>query len=268
MLLKFLQWTAWAMEKPVAYGAFHLTFFFVGLALSLLGAYLLRNAGERANRAVLLTVGLVLLVSEVYKQLFYTYILGKGTYQWWIFPFQLCSVPMYFCLFLPFLKEGKLRQCCFDFLLAFNLMGGFLAFIEPSGLVHEYWTLTLHAFSWHMLLVFVGLYLGFSGRAGRKLRDFRNAVVVFILCCAVAFAINLALRQVSGGAVNMFYVGPSDSPIIVFRDISARFGWYVNTPIYMACLCAAAFVFYFPFCLWNKRRQSSLQSAAVSGSSR
>ena len=65
--------TAWEMEKPAAYGAFHLTFTFVGFAVCIFAAYLLRNTSERGNRIVLISAGAFLMLTEVYKQLFYYY---------------------------------------------------------------------------------------------------------------------------------------------------------------------------------------------------
>ena len=69
-LREFFAWTAWGMEKPPAYGAFHLTFTFVGLALSIFAAYKLRKLGDKGNRALLLGCGIFLLICEIYKQLF------------------------------------------------------------------------------------------------------------------------------------------------------------------------------------------------------
>ncbi len=259
-MAELLRATAWPMEKPRAYGPFHLTFFIVGLAVCLIAAYLLRKTSEKGNRIVLCSAGGFLILSEVYKQLFYTFVIGGGSYQWWIFPFQLCSIPMYFCVIAPWLGDGPVRRGMYNFMLAFNLMSGAVAFTEPSGLCHEYWTLTLHAFIWHMLLVFVGLYLGFSGRAGLKLGDFRYAAAAFGALCLAAFAFNLifwnmpAASDDPAGHMNMFYIGPANSPIIVFKDICLRFGWYVNTPIYIFCLCVAAFVFFLPFALVRRGR--------------
>ena len=254
-LREFIEWTAWPMERPASYGAFHLTFLFVGLAVVALLCFLLRKTSERANKAVLVSCGAFLIITEVYKHLFYYYVIGNGTYQWWIFPFQLCSVPMYLCLIAPFLKKGKVQDALYNFLLAFNLMGGFISFLEPSGLTHEYYTLTWHAFIWHMSLVFVGAYLGVSGRACKKLSDYKGAITVYGVLCAIAFTINILLRNKPG--VNMFYIGPiHDSPIIVFKEISARFGWYVNTPIYIACTCAAAFIIYFIFYKVKNRKNN------------
>ena len=67
-----------------------------------------------------------------------------------IFLFQLCSVPMYLCLLLPLLQtawHGRIARAFYTFLQDYGLLGGVMALAEPSGLMHPYWTLTLHGFS-------------------------------------------------------------------------------------------------------------------------
>ncbi len=255
ILDNFMRLTAWSMEKPPAYGLFHLSFAFIGFALSVFLAWKLRKLGDKGNRILLMSCGIFLLISEVYKQLFYYYYIGNRSYQWWIFPFQLCSVPMYLCLIAPCLKAGKVQQGMYNFMMTFNLLGGLMAFIEPSGIVHEYWTLTLHAFIWHMLLVFVGLYLGFSNRGGKTMKDYRLAIITFLALCVIAFTLNLCLAGVSQGSVNNFYIGPSLSPLAIFKDIAKNFGWYICTILYIPVVSLGAFLLFLPFHLHHKKKQ-------------
>ena len=238
----FMHWTAWSMEKPAAYGTFHLTYTFVGLAISIVLAWCLRKVGDKGNRVVLTCFGAFLALTEVYKQLFYCFYMGDHTYVWWIFPFQLCSVPMYLCLIAPWLKKGKLQRAMYNFMMLYNLLGGLMAFIEPSGIVHEYWTLTLHAFTWHMSLIFIGLYLFFSKRGGTGKEDFALSTKMFGGLCVLAFALNLALRKVSAGEVNNFYIGPTRSPLIIIKQISEATGWYVGTILYIPALILGAYL--------------------------
>lgn len=256
-LERFINATAWTMTKPAAYGPFHLIFAIVGLAVSFLLARRLRKLGDKGNRVLLLGCGLFLLISEVYKQLFYYYFIGQRSYQWWIFPFQLCSVPMYLCILAPLLKPGKVQKGMYNFMMIYNLLGGFMAFIEPSGITHEYWTLTLHAFIWHMLLVFVGLYLAFSDRAGKTMADYKAASVTFVVLCGIAFCINLLFWTVSEGTINMFFVGPKNSSLIVFSWIAETFGWYVSTALYIPVVCLGAFLFFLPFHLREKKKTAA-----------
>ena len=243
---------------PRAYGPFHLIFTIVGFALCVLLAILLRKASDRVSRWVVFGCGAFLAVTEVYKQLFYYFAMDTTVhYHWWIFPFQLCSVPMYLCLIAPFLKNGLVKNTMYDFMYMFNLLGGAIAFFEPSGLLHSHWTLTLHAFIWHMLLVFVGLHLAISGRAGNRMKNYWSATVAFVIFAAMAFIINLIFRDVSGGSINMFYVGPSNSPLIVFKTICETLGWYVNTPIYLVAVSLGAFVVFLPSYIIGKIKRKN-----------
>ena len=246
--------TAWEMTKPAAYGPFHLTFTAVGVFLCILIARKLRHVSERGNQIVLFSVGMFLAVTEIYKQLFYTFYLEDHTYNFGIFPFQLCSVPMYLCLIAPFLKPGKIRDGMYHFMTTYNLLGGIMAFIEPSGIVHGYWTLTLHAFLWHMMLVFIGIYLIASGRFAKTRRDYYSATVTFLVLAVIAFSINLIFWEASNGRINMFFVGPRNSSLMVFKDISKRFGWYISTLLYIPTVCLGAFIVYLPAHIYAKRK--------------
>ena len=139
---KFFELTAWTMTPPATFGTFHILWLVFGLGGSVLLAWLLRKSSEKQNKIIFLVMGIFLIITEIYKQLFYYYIIGGNTL--WIFPFQLCSVPMYMCFFVPFIKNKKVQTAFYAFLMIFNLFGGFISLIEISGLVHTYWTLTIH----------------------------------------------------------------------------------------------------------------------------
>ena len=256
LLDRWIEATAWEMTRPASYGAFHLTFTFVGFALCILIAYLLRKTGERGNRIFLFSVGSFLMLTEVSKQLFYYYHMHDRVYDFGIFPFQLCSVPMYLCVIAAFLKPGPIRNGMYGFMTTFNLLGGLMAFIEPSGINHGHWTLTLHAYVWHMMLVLIGFYLIASGRCAKVKRDYFHAAVTFLVLCVVAFTINVSLWKVSGGDINMFFVGPRNSSLLVFKQISEAAGWYVSTLLYIPAVCLGAFVIYYPVHLYFKKKKA------------
>ena len=79
--MRFLEFTAKEMSPPKAYGTFHLLFWSIGLLLSFLIAFLLRKTKEKADKYLLFGIGIFLLLAEIYKQLFYTFYIGKGNYQ-------------------------------------------------------------------------------------------------------------------------------------------------------------------------------------------
>lgn len=112
-LQSILRMTAWPMTPPVPYSAFHilLTLFGAGLAFSfarVFGKKIRSMASpEPYFRHILFSCGVFLALMELYKQAFLYAIEFHGHFDWWYFPFQLCSVPMYICLAAPLLHSEK-----------------------------------------------------------------------------------------------------------------------------------------------------------------
>lgn len=94
--------------------------------------------------------------------------------------------------------------------------------------------------------------------------SYASATWIFTLLCGVAFALNCIVQFGIGRDMNMFFVGPGNSPIIVFKQFSEWFGWYVNTPIYIFAVCLGAYLlFVLIYWLHNKElpsRRKRLQS--------
>lgn len=250
---EFLCWTAWTMEKPAAYGTFHVFFTLALLAVAVAAAWFLRRTGNKGNRVVLAAVSGFLLLAEVYKILFHMVVDPYDWGFWGTFPFQLCSVPMYLGLFCAICKNEKINHWLYEFMFAINMFGGIMAFIEPSGINHEYVTLTVHAYIWHMTLIFLGLYLYFSKRVCVDVRSYGKAVSVYLGACAVAQTFNV----IFAGKVNCFYISPyMQSPLAVFKDIYAACGWVVNMVLLILALTlASAAVYYMGYWLRIRNKQ-------------
>lgn len=239
----FFNLTAWQMEKPTAYGGFHIITTLILLSIAILATYLLRNTNEKQNKIVLLVVGLFLIITEVYKILFYHYV--KPDYSlWWVFPYQLCSVPMYLCVISFFIKNKKVNEWIYAFMGIVNFLGGLMAFIEPSGIHHEYVTLTLHAYIWHMTLVFIGLYLFVTKRSVKNLYGYFKGMAVFFVAASIAQTLNVIFRNING--FNLFYISPfTRSPLAVFKDFYVNIGWFWTMILYFLAIAIASAVIYY-----------------------
>ena len=242
----FFESIALPMEVIPSYSAFHIFYTLIGFAVCAFAAWKLRGVSDRTSGVILFSLGLILALSEVFKQLFYFFVIKDGSYSWGDIPFQLCSVPMYMCLIVPWLKPGKVQRGMYSFMVLYNLLGGAISFTEPSGLFLNYWFLTVHALIWHMLRVFIGLFICFSRRGGNQKSDYVSATWTFIALCGIAFGLNCFVQYGLGKNMNMFFVGPGNSPIIVFSQFSKWLGWYINTPIYIFAVCLGAYIV---FCL-------------------
>ena len=151
----------------------------------------------------------------------------------------------------------------YSFMVLYNLLGGAIAFAEPSGLLHGHLFLTIHSCVWHMLLVFVGLFLCMSKRGGTQKGDYKAATWTFVALCGIAFVLNCVVQFGFKGDMNMFFVGPGNSPIIVFMQFSEWFGWYINTPIYMFAVSLGAYLL-FLLIYWLQNKELPIRKKVVS----
>ncbi len=235
--------TAWPMTPQRPYSLFHITFTVIGVILAVLLARILSGSLKDSDKKdrVLFVCGLILAVFELYKQLFIYYVVGGGSYDWWYFPFQICSTPMYLCLLVPFTgRWPAVKKALCTYLQDFALLGGIMALLEPSGLLeHPYVTLTLHALSWHIILIFIGLYSGMSSLAGHTLKDFISILPVFAVGCVTATVINV----LAGPRADMFYISPYyPNTQIVFHEIAVTFGITAGNAVYLAGVCIGAWL--------------------------
>jgi hypothetical protein len=242
VIIEVVRSTAWKMEVQPLFGGFHLSFIIIGLIVCVLLAYLLKGISNSKHKLLLTSLGVLLILSEVYKQLFWSYAIEYVEYPWIILPFHLCSMPLYILPFVAWLPKGKLQQALYTFLASYCLAGGLFSVVLDGGLLREYWAMTIHSICWHLILVFVGLYLGVSGRSGRKNKAFAGGAVVFCVLALIAFFINAALMGVSGGSCDMFFVGPGPMNVVVYRDIAHTVGRPLTTLIYLLSLTVASYL--------------------------
>ena len=244
---EFIIKSAWTMVPPAPYSAFHICFAAFGIVCAVIAAYIFsRKLRARRCDRLLLLCGILLAVSEIYKQLFLYYVVNGEVYDWWYFPFQLCSIPMYLCLILPLVRSERLRAIFLTFLQDFCLLGGVMALAEPSGLLHGYWFLTLHGLLWHVLLIFIGLLIGFSCQSDMTALGYIRTLPLLLICCGIASIINVTAKP--AGQADMFYISPYyPNNQIVFYDISLKLGITAGNVIYIAAVCLGGGVFHTVF---------------------
>lgn len=192
--------------------------------------------------------GILMLLSEIWKQWSLTYSLGSGQYNWWYFPFQLCSIPMYICLLLSVTSSEKIRSIFLTFLMDFGLLAGVFTFFDTSGLHYGYAPLTVHSYVWHILLILLGVYAGFANMNVASYQDFAKAARIYLLCCIIATLINLVFYPF--GKINMFYISPHFKMTQkVFRHIAALLGNDAGIAIYIFATVAGAWCIHL---LWKR----------------
>lgn len=193
---------------------------------------------------VLFGCGVFLTVTEIVKQLVLLFVVNPGSYDWWFFPFQLCSLPLYLCLALPWLPRRAQTVTC-TFMQDFNLLGGAAALIVSEGFPRGHWYLSLHAYVWHVLLLFIGLFIAITGHSDNRWEGFADTVPLFVGSCIVATIINLCAPDMQA---DMFYISPyHPSKQLLFHDIALKMGILPGHLFYLAAICIGAAMLHWLF---------------------
>lgn len=282
LLKSILEMTAWRMDPPELFGSFHVLVTGITLLAAALLAALVtapmrqplpegRHFGLSGSGTVntvshdprelklirvLSVCGWILILMEIFKQLFLYYTVNGGAYDWWYFPFQLCSVPMYLCILLPAVK-GRLRDAFLTFMAGYTFISAFAALVYPQDFLRSYTVLTAHGFLWHGILFFISLTIALSGLSDLSVRGFAQATLLFLILCVMAAGINTAIEVLilenGSGLVNrvsvsypaMFYLNPlriSPQPLVgtVQQAIGPPAGIAVGLVLYVCTIIAAA----------------------------
>ncbi len=253
-------------NRPEPYGLFHILFTLLSVTVIIAVCYFMRKNKEMTFRRVLLSVGSILILSEIYKQIYYVYAAGGEGYDWYIFPFQLCSVPMYLCVAVGLMKKNKVRDALCEYLVSIGFLGGIMAYAEPSGILNGHYFTLIHSCIWHALLVFIALYILFTDNAAHSLGGYKRSMLV--TCGVVICATMLNIIFSKKPDFNMCYISPFyNTPLAVFKSFDEFFegalgygaGRILSIIIYIIALMLGGFIIYSASYLIKKAVKKSRQ---------
>lgn len=221
------------------------------------------NQGMRGNEQksdrILVSVGVLMLVLEIWKQITIWKVEYKGSYDIWYFPFQLCSTPMYMLLIYGLIgKTDKaamlVKKSILTFIEDYGMLGGIMALIVHEGLIHKgYMLLTIHGFIWHIIMVLLSLYIFLNGLSYRGNRGFLRTVPLFLGLSCIAFSLNVLLHRY--GDCDMFYISPyHNSSQMIYHDIDKVIGRPVGIVVYLISIVVGAYVIHKMFDIVSARR--------------
>lgn len=238
------------MKVPEMYGWFHLSFFALSIIAGILLCRYKKNGGEKFVRKLLLVSAIIVFVLEIYKQINYTFSYD-GTniisdYQWYSFPFQFCSTPMYISFLAAFVKSKKLHESMCTYLATFSVFAGLCVMFYPPQVFVDTIGINIQSMICHGTMISVGIYLLGSEYVKTDHKTILKAIPVFAVCVALASVMN-EIAYFSGllekETFNMFFISPHCEPSLpVYSIVQA----YVPFPwcliIYISVFSLAAYV--------------------------
>lgn len=244
-----LTWMDTSMEVPTGFGWFHLLW----IAISFLALIpLLRFPKEQSHahvRRVLLVTAIVVLLLEIYKQINYSFSAENNfafDYQWYAFPFQFCSTPMYIGLLAGLIKKGKVHDSLCAYLATYAVFAGLAVMIYPGDVFISTIGINIQTMVCHGSMITIGIYLLATGHVKLSHKTILKAIPVFAVAVGLAAVMNeIAYRTglLETETFNMFYISPYCDPhLLIYKDVQAVVPFPWSLVIYVAGFTAAAYV--------------------------
>ena len=263
-------------EAPASYGIFHIISLLCVIGVTVFLCIRFSSCSDKTLRRIALISWIIVLVLEIYKQLVFTVSLEDSEFvydfQWYAFPFQFCSSPLYVLPFIAFLPSEKYRDVFIGFMATFSLFAGIAVMLYPGDVFIRTIGIDIQTMVHHGSQVALGIFFAvhFMKRQERaSLKRFCvGAVATFTAMLIIAMVMNIIVYHafLANGideTFNMFYISPYfDCTLPVLSGVYATVPYPVFLAIYIIGFSFVAAIILLIqqgiFKLVNKRKAKSL----------
>ena len=188
-----------------------------------------------------------MFIFEIWKQIFTYHYVFNGTYNMWFFPWQLCSMSMYCCILLLFIKGNK-QNTLLVFLSTYSLFAAIVALVLPYDMLRPQVLLFCHGFIYHCVMLYQGI-ISYLILRKRNNFSFKSSIFLFLLMAGIAEIINVISHSIFHDIhkeSNMFYITPYyESTQPVLHDIAVKYGIIVEVIIYLGIITLLSYLIYY-----------------------
>lgn len=169
-------------------------------------------------------------------------------YEWYAFPFQLCTTPIYCSLIAAYLKKGNLRNNLLSYMAYTTIIGSICTILFPSSCFVEDILVNIHTMWLHCGSLVVSVYLLIVGEVKIELSYLKGAIKTFIFFVFLALILNIIVYNtniLNDEVFNMFYISPYFISILpVFNVIQTRLWYPFFLLIYIISIILGSFIIY------------------------
>ena len=237
------------METPAPYGVFHLCAFALVLLAAVLLCAFCRDVKDRSFRRICFLAWFILFCFETYKQINFSFNYNGGEpywdYQWYAFPFQLCSSPLYVLPLVFLSREGsRIRRAAVSFMSFYSLFAGFAVMFYPATVFVSTIGINIQTMVWHGTQVILGIFFVSHYRRELSFKHFAAGIPVFLVLVGIALALDMIMpNHIGDETFNMFFISPKfPSTLPVLSIVWERCPWPVFLAVYAVGYTFAAWL--------------------------
>lgn len=238
------------MEVPEMFGPFHLFFFVASVVVGFVLSSRHPQADGAYVRRLLIGSSVLVILLEVYKQINFSFSYDGNQisfdYQWYAFPFQFCSTPMYVGLLAGLTKNSKMHQGLCAYLATFSVFAGLCVMVYPPQVFVSTIGINIQTMVCHGCMLTIGIYLLRTGYVPARHKTILKAIPVFFVAVSLAMGMNeIAYRSglLERETFNMFLISPYCEPSLpVYSLVQAVVPFPWCTIIYIGVFSLAAYL--------------------------
>ena len=202
-------------NQPKAWGLFHIGWL-LGVALAIF--LVLKFYDKKLLNVAYTVTAVIMIVGEIYKQFILSFNnTGEFIYQWYYFPLQFCSTPIYTFTLCAILKKGKLYDWLSVYNGAYCTFAGLTVLVMPSTVYSSFLGICIQSMLHHVLMVVVGAIALRAYAKNLSVKLFLGGLGVFLFFFVIAVIFNFVIPTLTGQAVNMYFISKNkdlDMPIL------------------------------------------------------
>ena len=210
------------MTTPTSYGWFHLLWVAISVGVGVLLCVLHKKGDDKRVRRVVFWTAVLVFALELYKMFNYTFSYEDGKiiadFQWYAFPWQFCSTPMYVGLLTGIFRKGKIHDALCAYLATYAMFAGLCVMIMPGDVFIETIGINIQTMVCHGSMITVAVYLWFTGYVKASHKTILKALCVFAVMIGVAITLNEVMFYsgvLGDETFNMFYISRHFEPTLL-----------------------------------------------------
>ncbi len=210
---KIIEILDYKIETPTPYGAFHLVFLILVIISTVILCVKYKDASEKVYKRIVLISWIIMAVLELYKQFNYTFSYDGSSvvadYQWYAFPYQFCSTPLYVFPIIAFCKNKKVYDLATAYTLTYVLFAGIAVMLYPGDIFISTLLINVQTSVHHGLQVVIGAFtVCFYRKRLNKFSTYVESVILFFIASTLALTLNLIAPLITDETFNMFFISP------------------------------------------------------------
>lgn len=235
------------MTTPEAYGWFHLMWWAIVLG-SGIGLCIWHRHGGNHKRVtnVVFGVAIAVILLEIYKIINFGFTYEDGVefnFEWYSFPWQFCSTPMYVGLLVGIIRKGKVHDALCAYLATYAIFAGAAVMVYPGDVFISTIGINIQTMICHGSMISIGIYLLYSGHVKLEHKTILKAVPVFTCALVVAMIMNEIAHANGMDGFNMFYISPYCDPHLpVYSEVQKAVAYPWCLVLYIMGFTAAGYL--------------------------